>query len=170
MDRSPSGSSVHGFSRQEYWNGLPFPTLGDLPDPGIQPVSLESFALAGGCFTTTLPGMPVTGRVDTKQVTYYILIISQYPLTIQRDQPRGFGLIKLVDSILGCGAETEALERGWEGRPGGCSSCVCQTGGGSPDSPTCALVVGLGMAGTMAAKGRRVPPLPPVAKCCNSRL
>jgi len=28
------------FSRQEYWSGLPFPTLGDLPDPGIQPMSL----------------------------------------------------------------------------------------------------------------------------------
>ena len=30
------------FSRQEYWNGLPFPTLEDLPNPGIQPTSLES--------------------------------------------------------------------------------------------------------------------------------
>ena len=28
-----------GFSRQEYWNGLPFPSLGDLPDPGIEPGS-----------------------------------------------------------------------------------------------------------------------------------
>ena len=28
-----------GFSRQEYWNGLPFPSLGDLPDPGIEPWS-----------------------------------------------------------------------------------------------------------------------------------
>ena len=31
------GSSVHGFSRQEYWSGLPFSSLGDLPDPGIEP-------------------------------------------------------------------------------------------------------------------------------------
>ena len=30
-----------GFSRQEYWGGLPFPTPGDLPDPGIEPLSLE---------------------------------------------------------------------------------------------------------------------------------
>ena len=29
-----------GFSRQEYWSGLPFPSPGDLPDPGIQPGSL----------------------------------------------------------------------------------------------------------------------------------
>ena len=99
-----------------------------------------------------------------------MLIISQYCLTIQRDQPRGLGLIKLMDSILGWGAESEALERGWEGRPGGCFSCVCQTGSGSPDSPTCALVVGSGMAGTTGAKGGRVPPLLLVVKCCNSRL
>ena len=31
-----------GFSRQEYWSGLPFPTPGDLPDPGIKLVSLMS--------------------------------------------------------------------------------------------------------------------------------
>ena len=29
-----------GFSRQEYWSGLPFPTLGDLPNPGFEPKSL----------------------------------------------------------------------------------------------------------------------------------
>ena len=40
------------FSRQEYWNRLPFPTPGDLPDPGIEPVSPASPALAGGFFTT----------------------------------------------------------------------------------------------------------------------
>ena len=39
------------FPRQEYWRGLPFPPLGDLPDPGIEPVSLKSPALAGGFFT-----------------------------------------------------------------------------------------------------------------------
>ena len=39
MDCSPPGSSVHGFSRQEYWSGLPFPSPGDLPNPGIEPGS-----------------------------------------------------------------------------------------------------------------------------------
>ena len=34
------------FSRQEYWNGLPFPSLGDLPNPGIEPMSLASPELA----------------------------------------------------------------------------------------------------------------------------
>ena len=42
------------FSRQEYWSELPFPSSGDLPDSGIEPVSLVSLALAGGFFTTTL--------------------------------------------------------------------------------------------------------------------
>ena len=46
-DCSLPGSSVHEFSRQEYWSGLPFPTPGDLPDPGIEPMSLASPALAG---------------------------------------------------------------------------------------------------------------------------
>ena len=40
------------FSRQEYWSGLPCPPPGDLPDPGIKPVSLSSPTLAGGFFTT----------------------------------------------------------------------------------------------------------------------
>ena len=44
------------FSRQEYWGELPFLTPGDRPDLGIQPVSLVSPALAGGFFTTMLPG------------------------------------------------------------------------------------------------------------------
>ena len=44
------------FSRQEYWSGLPFPTPGDLPNPGIEPASLVSPALAGGFFTTASPG------------------------------------------------------------------------------------------------------------------
>ena len=42
-----------GFSRQEYWSGLPFPSPEDLPNPGIEPVSLTSPVLAGGFFTTS---------------------------------------------------------------------------------------------------------------------
>ena len=47
-----------GFSRQEYWSGLPFPTQGDLPSPGNEPVSLASPALAGGFFISVSPGKP----------------------------------------------------------------------------------------------------------------
>ena len=46
------------FSRQEYWNRLLFPSLGDLSNPGIKPASLVPPALAGGFFTRELPGKP----------------------------------------------------------------------------------------------------------------
>ena len=49
MDCSPPGSSVHGFFRQEYWSGLPFPPPGDLFDSGIEPV----FPTLAGRFLTT---------------------------------------------------------------------------------------------------------------------
>ena len=42
MDCSLPGSSVHGFSRQEYWNVQPCSPPGDLPDPGIKPTSIVS--------------------------------------------------------------------------------------------------------------------------------
>ena len=43
------------FPRQEHWSGLPFPSPGDLPDPGIEPTSL---ALAGGILTIESPEKP----------------------------------------------------------------------------------------------------------------
>ena len=42
-----------GFSRQEYWSGLPCPPSGNLPDPGVEPAFLMSLALAGRFFTTS---------------------------------------------------------------------------------------------------------------------
>ena len=42
-----------GFLREEYYSGLPFPSAGDIPDPGIEPMSPE---MAGGFFTTEPPG------------------------------------------------------------------------------------------------------------------
>ena len=42
------------FPREEYWSGLPFPPPRYLPDPGIEPMSLVSPALAGGFFTTSI--------------------------------------------------------------------------------------------------------------------
>ena len=43
------------FSRQEYWSGLPFPPPEDLPNPGIEPLSLVSPASPAGVFFTTGP-------------------------------------------------------------------------------------------------------------------
>ena len=48
------------FSRQAYRSGVPFPAPGDLPDPGIEPASLASPALAGGFFTIVTPGKPMS--------------------------------------------------------------------------------------------------------------
>ena len=59
MTLQPHGPIAHqgplsmGLSRQEYWNGLPFPTPEDLPYPGIKPKSLMSPALADGFFITS---------------------------------------------------------------------------------------------------------------------
>ena len=55
-----------GFSRQEYWSGLPFPSPGDLPDPGIEPRSSEFQADA---LTSELPGKPI--QVHTCVQTYW---------------------------------------------------------------------------------------------------
>ena len=52
VDYNPPGSSV-GFSRQDYWSGLPFPSPGDLPDPGIEP---RSPALQAHALTSEPPG------------------------------------------------------------------------------------------------------------------
>ena len=45
MDCNLPGSSVCGNFHQEYWSGLPYPPLGDLPNLGIEPESLASLAL-----------------------------------------------------------------------------------------------------------------------------
>ena len=47
-----------GYSRPEHWSGLPFPSPVNLPDLGLEPVSLTSPAVAGGMFTTIPPGKP----------------------------------------------------------------------------------------------------------------
>ena len=54
-----------GFPRQEYWSGFPFPSPGDLPDPGIE---LTSSAMAGGFFTLEPPGKPC-GHITTTQMS-----------------------------------------------------------------------------------------------------
>ena len=51
MDCSPQALLSMGFSRQEYWSGLPYPPPEDLPDPGTEPVSLMSPALVGELLT-----------------------------------------------------------------------------------------------------------------------
>ena len=56
-----------GFSRQEYWSGLPCPPPGDLPDPGTEPKSPMSPVLAGGFFiaSTTWEALIYICMTDT---------------------------------------------------------------------------------------------------------
>ena len=62
MGCSPPGSSLSvRFPRQENWSGLPFPSLGDLLDPAIEP---ESPALAGGFFTFEPSGKPLRSEEE----------------------------------------------------------------------------------------------------------
>ena len=49
-----------GLSQQEYWSGLPFSSPGDLPEPGIELVSLVFPAMADEFFTTEPPGNPLS--------------------------------------------------------------------------------------------------------------
>ena len=56
------------FSRQEYWNGLPFPTPEDLPDPGIIASSLVSPVSADRFFTTVPPGKPSASETSKIRV------------------------------------------------------------------------------------------------------
>ena len=58
-----------GFSRQQYWSGLPFPSPGNLPDPGIEPTSP---ALAGRFFTSETPGKPYTYCLSILYIVVYI--------------------------------------------------------------------------------------------------
>ena len=56
-----------GFSRQEYWSGLPFPSPGDLPKPGIEP---GSPALQADALSSEPPGKPVDVYCHIEEVLY----------------------------------------------------------------------------------------------------
>ena len=57
-----------GFSRYEYWSGLPLPSSGDHSNPGVEPMSSASPASAGGFFTTEPPRKPIFGYTDPKNL------------------------------------------------------------------------------------------------------
>ena len=65
MDCSPPGSFVHGILQPEYWSGLPFPSPGDLPNPGIKP---GSPALQADSLLTELRGKYFKPENDCNQV------------------------------------------------------------------------------------------------------
>ena len=87
-----------GFSRQENWSELPRPPPGDLPNPGIEAVSLMSPELAGGFFTTS--------------ATWEVLMVHKNP-SIVRCSIINFHTTKRVTSV----AQTvESLPATWETR------------------------------------------------------
>ena len=70
------------FSRQEYWSGLPFPTLGDLPDPGDWTCIFCVYCVCGGFLTNVPPGKPLsisltlTNRWPRVSVSAKILLVN----------------------------------------------------------------------------------------------
>ena len=74
---SPPGSSVRVVSQQEYWSGLPFPSPGELPHSGIEPVSP---ALTGGFFTAERPGNP-GGAFASMETRVLVSPLSVHPLS-----------------------------------------------------------------------------------------
>ena len=77
-----------GFSRQEYWSALPFPTPGDLPYPGT---ALTSSALAGGFCTSVPPGKLIFG------ITYHFLpFCINFPNRLVRIQLNTFILYSVL--------------------------------------------------------------------------
>ena len=63
-----------GFSRQEYWSGLPFPPPGDLPDPGIEPASPVAPELQADCLLLNHQGSPADKQVSLlKSLSFFVL-------------------------------------------------------------------------------------------------
>ena len=74
-----------GFSRQEYWSGVPFPSPGDLPDPGIEPGSPTFQADA---LTSEPPGKPRGLSIVTLNLRNYDLKVK--PISLQKDFSKDF--------------------------------------------------------------------------------
>ena len=72
-----------GFSQQELWSGSPFPSPGDLPDPGIEPESPASPALAGRLFITDLPGKPI--KSHTHLINEVAKRLTNWPMSLREE-------------------------------------------------------------------------------------
>ena len=94
-----------GFSKQEYWSGLPCPPSGDFPDPGIESASLRSPALADGFFTTSATTTKTFNPSNLK--TFLVQPLSLNSIT-------DFPLITLLAGIH------------WQTSPGSLRACQAQ--------------------------------------------
>ena len=70
-----------GFSRQEYWSGLPCPSLGDLPDLGIEPISLISSTFGGGSFSPRATWEAISGY-QCQNLNPYSLMVGTDSLSL----------------------------------------------------------------------------------------
>ena len=102
-----------GLSRQEYWGGLPFPSPGNLPRPGIEPLSLKSPALAGRFFTTSAMW----------EAPWWTVLLS---LSVMSDSlwPRGLQCAKLTCPSPTPGGCSNSCPSSWWCRPTISSSVV----------------------------------------------
>ena len=88
---SPPGSSIHGI----FWSGLPFPTLEDLPDPGIELTSLASPAPAGGFFTTE----PPESKVKVKSLSHVQLFVTPWTFSPLGSSIHGIFQARLLEWV-----------------------------------------------------------------------
>ena len=110
-----------GFFRQEYWSGLPCLPPRDLPDPGIEPVSLTSPTLAGESFTTRATWEALTHPYTFSNVP---VITCQSCVVSELIDPRGLGAQKHLQqeqysALAGVGWVPRDLDSIW-------SPCSCQ--------------------------------------------
>ena len=107
MDCSPPGPSVMGFFRQEEWSGLLFPPPGDLPDPGIEPVSPSSPVLQVDSFTAESPGKLFYIYLAPKWFLGSLWSISRRPVHRTRPvhfywSPTKWGKVLRLSFIISC--------------------------------------------------------------------
>ena len=122
VDYSLPSSSSMGFSRQEYWRGLPFPSPGDLPNPGIEP---RSPTLQADALTSAPPGNPLNTRIQV--LTSKISRVEKKPGWKKKGEEAGGGAerggLTDLDPICLCssksglhGSITDMLRSLWEVR------------------------------------------------------
>ena len=97
-----------GFSRQEYWSGLPFPSPGVLPDPGMEPASI--FWLVGWFFTTSAtwkPQLAVPQCQNAHRLHFLIHSMRKCLVLSRGSQPRG--TLETSEQLLKCVAIRQRL-------------------------------------------------------------
>ena len=95
MNCSPPSSSVPGIFQAGILVRIPFPTLGDIPQPGIEATSLESPALAGGFYTTEPPGKPKIQGQRCKSLSEFKAVAPVSP-----DTQKGYTILIFLVVLL----------------------------------------------------------------------